>query len=346
MKYRKLGKTDVDVSVICLGTMTFGRQNSEKEGHQQLDYALDHGVNFIDTAELYAVPSGKEYQGLTEKYIGTWLQNRKDRDKIVVATKVTGPSPNLKYISDNLGFTKPRILDAIDKSLTRLRTDYIDLYQFHWPERQTNYFGKLGYEHVESNMEVDNFMESLETVDGLIKEGKIKHFGISNETPWGFYKYLNLAEKHNLPRPQTVQNPYGLLTRMYEVGMSEMSIMEDCGLIAYSPLGFGRLTSKYITGDDNPNDRINQFTGFDRYNGDLSIEAAHKYYEIAKKYNLDMSQMALAFVNSRRFVTSTIIGATNMDQLKSNIESIDLVLSEDVIKEINEVHKLIPNPAP
>lgn len=346
MKYRKLGKSDVEVSVICLGTMTYGRQNTEKEAHQQLDYAIDQGVNFIDTAELYAVPSGKEYQGLTEKYIGTWLEHRQDRDKIVVATKVTGPSPNLNYISDNLGFTKPRIEDAINKSLKRLRTDYIDLYQFHWPERKTNYFGKLGYEHDESNMEVDNFIESLETVDALIKAGKIKHFGISNETPWGFYKYLNLAEKHNLPRPQTVQNPYSLLTRMYEIGMSEMSIMEECGLIAYSPLGFGRLSSKYIEGSDKQEDRINKFKDFDRYNGDLSIEATQKYYDISKKYNLDMSQMALAFVNSRKFVTSNIIGATTMEQLKSNIDSIKLDLSEEVLKEINEVHKLIPNPAP
>lgn len=346
MEYRKLGRTGIDVSVICLGTMTFGKQNTEKEAHEQLDFALDKGVNFIDTAELYAVPSSQEVQGLTEKYIGSWLKHRNDRDRIVLATKVTGPSPNLKYISENLGFTRPRILEALDLSLQRLKTDYIDLYQFHWPERSTNYFGKLGYEHDPKNEEIDNFLESLETVGQLIKEGKIRHFGVSNETPWGMHKYLSLADKHNLPLPQSVQNPYSLLTRQYEVGMAEISIMEKCGLLAYSPLGFGRLTAKYMDGSDKPEHRINQFPGFNRYNSVESIKAAKLYYELALKHNMDMAQMALAFVNSRIFLTSTIIGATSLTQLASNIESIQISLSSELVDDINEIHKSIPNPAP
>ncbi len=346
MKYKKLGNTGVDVSVICLGTMTYGMQNSEQEAHEQLDYAISQGVNFIDTAELYAVPASKETQGLTEEYIGSWIAKRGRRDDFILATKVTGPSPNLKYISPNLGFTKPRIKEALELSLKRLKTDYIDLYQFHWPERKTNYFGQLGYKHDPSSEEIDNFLESLETIDQLVKEGKIRYLGISNETPWGLFKYLTTSKEYNLPKVQSVQNPYSLLNRSYEVGMAEMSIREQVGLLAYSPLAFGLLSGKYHNGTAKPTDRINKFKSMSRFNGEITHKAAGEYLKVANDHGLDMAQMALSFINSRDFLTSNIIGATTMEQLRLNIASAYVHLSEEVIKDIENVHKQYSNPAP
>ncbi len=344
MKYSKLGNTDLSVSKICLGTMTFGEQNSETEAHEQLNYAVENGVNFIDTAELYAVPSTKENSGLTEKYIGTWLKDRTDRDKIIVATKVAGPSTGLKYISENLGFSRERILEAVDGSLKRLQTDYIDLYQLHWPERRSNMFGAMNYKHWEEWE--DNFQDILETMQQLVDAGKIRYFGISNETPWGLNNFLKLAEKHNLPRCMSVQNPYSLLNRTYEIGLAEVSIREKAGLLAYSPMAFGLLSGKYHKKTDTPNSRLNKFKNMARYSSENCYDATSKYLAIAEKHNMTLAEMSLAFINQQLFVTSNIIGATNLAQLKENIGSININLSAEIIKEIDAVHKVYPNPAP
>ncbi|MCL4117597.1 UNVERIFIED_CONTAM: hypothetical protein GTU68_066765 [Idotea baltica] len=344
MKYSKLGNTDLDVSKICLGTMTFGEQNNETEAHDQLNYALDNGVNFIDTAELYAVPSTEENSGLTEKYIGTWLKNRTDRDKIIVATKVAGPSAGLKYISENLGFSKTRILEAVEGSLKRLQTNYIDLYQLHWPERRSNMFGTMNYAHWEEWE--DNFKEILETMQGLVNEGKIRYFGISNETPWGLNNFLKVAAQHNLPRCMSVQNPYSLLNRLYEVGLAEVSIREKAGLLAYSPMAFGLLSGKYHKKTDSKNSRLNKFKNMARYNSQNCFDATAKYLEIAEKHGLTLAEMSLAFINQQLFVTSNIIGATNLEQLKENIGSINVELSAEILKEIEGVHSQYSNPAP
>ena len=344
MKYRKLGTTDIDVSVICLGTMTYGEQNTEKEAHEQLSYAVDNGINFIDTAEMYAVPSRPETQGLTEQYIGTWLANRKKRDDLIIATKIAGPGPYTKHIREASDYSKENIAEAVDGSLKRLQTDYIDLYQLHWPARKTNFFGVRGYH--KSDQWEDNFLDNLEGLQAQIAAGKIRHIGISNETPWGLMNYLRLAEKHNLPKPVTVQNPYSLLNRTYEVGMAEMSIREAVGLIAYSPMAFGRLSGKYNEARDKPEDRINQFDRMSRYNSSQCLDATQQYYEIAKSYDMTLAQMSLAWVNQQEFVTADIIGATSIEQLKENISSIDITLSKECVKEINKVQASIPNPAP
>ncbi len=344
MKYSKLGNTDLEVSKICLGTMTFGEQNSEADAHEQLNYAIEQGVNFIDTAELYAVPSTEQNSGLTEKYIGSWLKDRSDRDKIIIATKVAGPSTGLKYISENLGFSKERILEAVDGSLKRLQTDYIDLYQLHWPERRSNMFGVMNYKHW-SEWE-DNFLDILQTMKELVDAGKIRHFGISNETPWGLNNFLKKAEQHNLPRCMSVQNPYSLLNRTYEIGLAEISIREKAGLLAYSPMAFGLLSGKYHKKTDTAASRLNKFKNMARYSSQNCYDATAKYLEIAEKYDLSLAQMSLAFINQQLFTTSNIIGATTMKQLKENIASIDIELSADVLKEIDAVHREFPNPAP
>lgn len=346
MIYENLGKTDIKVSKICLGTMTFGEQNTEAEAHEQLDYALSEGINFIDTAELYSVPGRKETQGSTERYIGTWLAKTGNRDKIILGTKVTGPSKGLQYIREDLGIRKRDILIAIEGSLQRLQTDYIDLYQLHWPQRVTNTFGKLGYHHDPNDPWQDDFQEVLETLDSLIKEGKIRHYGLSNETPWGVHKMVSLSEQHHLPRCMSIQNPYSLLNRSFEIGLAEMAIREQCGLLAYSPLGFGMLTGKYLNGQKPENTRLSLFPNLARYNGKVSYEATEKYAAIAKKYDISLTHMALAFVNTRPFVTSNIIGATNLEQLKENIESINITLPEELLKEIDVVHQEHSNPAP
>ena len=346
MKFRKLGSTNIDVSVICLGTMTFGEQNTEKEGFEQLDFALENGVNFIDTAEMYSVPGRKETQGSTETIIGNWLSERNNRNDFILATKVTGPSVGLSFISENLGFSRERIFDAVTKSLRRLKTDYIDLYQLHWPERNTNFFGKRGYIHDENERWKDNFEEAIDTLNVLIKTGKIRYWGLSNETPWGVMRTREVSNYQEAPHAVSIQNPYNLLNRTYEVGMAEMSVRSSMGLLAYSPLGFGRLTNKFHDGTNTPQNRINQFSQLSRYNGENSLKAAKLYYELAKEYNMSLAQLALAFVNSRPFVTSNIIGATNLQQLKENIDSVHIDLSAEILQKIENIHESIPNPAP
>jgi len=344
MKYSKLSNTNLEVSKICLGTMTFGEQNTETEAQEQLDYALEHGVNFIDTAELYAVPSTEKNNGLTEKYIGTWLASRKNRDKVIIGTKVAGPSTGLKYISENLGFSRGRIKEAVERSLKRLQTDYIDLYQLHWPERPMNMFGQRGYQKPDKWQ--NNLLQVLQVLNEVKKEGKIRHYGLSNESAWGAMKFLNTSDLHNLDRMVSIQNPYSLLNRTYEVGLAEVSIRENIGLLAYSPLAFGLLSGKYHKGIDKQTNRLNKFPEFKRYSSDNCREATKKYLAIAEKYNLSLTQMALAFINNRSFLTSNIIGATNLKQLEENINSINVELNEEILKEIEAVHNQIPNPAP
>lgn len=346
MEYIKLGKTDLEVSKICLGTMTFGEQNTEQEGHDQLDYALDHGVNFIDTAEMYAVPGRAETQGSTERIIGSWLNNRKNREKVIVATKIAGPSAGLSYIRNPLNFSKEQIRIAIEGSLKRLQTDYVDIYQLHWPERNTNMFSQRGYKHQENEQWQDNFVEILQEMQQLITEGKIRHFGVSNETPWGLMRFLNLAEKYDLPRSISIQNPYSLLNRTFEIGLAEIAMREQVSLLPYSPMGFGLLSGKYHKGLDTDRSRINLFKKMGRYNSPRSYEAVERYIEIAEENNLSMAQMALAFVNHQPFTGGNIIGATNLEQLKENIDSINIKLSQDVLNAIEKVHNSIPNPAP
>jgi aryl-alcohol dehydrogenase-like predicted oxidoreductase len=345
MKFRKLGSTNLEVSVLCLGTMTFGEQNTEADGHEQMDYAIEQGINFIDTAEMYSVPGRRETQGSTERIVGTWLKKSNQRKNIVLATKVTGPSPGLSYISKNLGFSKERIFEAIDGSLQRLQTDFIDLYQMHWPERKTNFFGVLGYTQHDDQWQ-DNFMESMEAMQELIKIGKIGHWGLSNENPWGIMRTCSLAQMHGLPRPVSIQNPYNLLNRSFEVGLAEMAIRENIGLLAYSPMAFGLLSGKFHYKRDTPKDRINQFKNLSRYNSPQSYEATTRYIKIAEDAGLLPSQMALSFVTHRPFVASNIIGATSMTQLRENISSCDIPLSKDVLDAIEQVHREISNPAP
>ncbi len=346
MQYTQLGKTDIKVSKICLGTMTFGEQNTEAEGHEQMDYAFDQGVNFFDTAEMYSVPGRPETQGSTERIIGSWLKRTGRREDIVLATKVTGPSAGLKHIRNPLRFTPEQIHAAIDGSLQRLQTDYVDLYQLHWPERKTNYFGKRGYIHDPADDWEDNMQEVLQTLQELKDAGKIRHFGVSNETPWGLMRFLYLAEMHGLPRCVSIQNPYSLLNRTFEVGLSEVAIREQCGLLAYSPMAFGLLSGKYHRGQDQERDRLNRFKQLSRYNGPTAHDATARYLAIAEKHGLSLAQMALAFVNSRPFTTSNIIGATTMEQLRENISSADIHLSEELLQEIEGVQEVIPNPAP
>lgn len=346
MKYNNLPHTDIEVSKICLGTMTWGKQNTEAEGHEQMDYAVDKGINFFDTAELYPIPAHPDRHSDTEKIIGTWFKKNNNRDKIVLATKIAGKAEFTKFIRTT-GFTPESIRSAVDGSLERLQTDFIDLYQLHWPERTTNYFGKRGYEHDVSNHWQDNIHQILETLRDLIREGKIRHVGISNETPWGTMRFLMESKVHaGLPRTITIQNPYSLLNRLFEVGLSEISIREKVGLLAYSPLGFGVLSGKYLGGMRPATSRITLFPNYNRYSSEQAIKATEKYHKLAEDNDLSMAQMALAFVNTRPFVTSNIIGATSMKQLQENIASIDVELSDEVLQGIEEIHNAIPNPSP
>ncbi len=346
MKYTNLPGTNIKVSKICLGTMTWGKQNNETEGHQQMDYALERGVNFFDTAELYAVPIEKETQGETEKIIGTWFKKTGNRDKIVLASKIVGPpTANSHSIRDN-GYSKEAFDDALHNSLKRLQTDYIDLYQLHWPDRKTNFFGKRGYTHDENEQWEDNINEILHILEGYVKQGKIKHIGLSNDVAWSTMRYLEESKYNNLPKIVSVQNPYNLLNRLYEVDLAEISLKENIGLLPYSPLGFGRLSNKYIEKDGIENARITLFSVLGRYNGENSLKATQMYYDLAKANGMSLATMALAFINQQPFVTSNIIGATTMEQLKENIDSIDVILSAEMIDKINEIHELIPNPAP
>ena len=346
MKYRKLGNTNLDVSLICLGTMTYGEQNTEAEGFEQMDYAVEKGINFFDTAELYAIPPKQKTYGKTEEIIGNWFQKRKNRKKIILATKIAGPG--LKWIrGGGSQYSSKSIEEALNDSLKRLKTDYIDLYQLHWPERNTNYFGDLDYEHNTNEKKWNSFDSILNVFKKLIDLGKIRYIGLSNETPWGFSKFLQIAKEKKLPRVVSVQNPYNLVNRSYEVGMSEISIRENAGLLAYSPLAAGYLTGKYRNKQMPKNSRMDLFyENYPRYHNERTYNAVDEYFKIAKKNTVSLTQLSQAFVNSRDFVTSNIIGATTMSQLKENVESINISLTEEVINEINLVHEKIPNPAP
>ncbi len=344
MEYRPLGTSGIDVSALCLGTMTWGEQNSEAEAHEQLDYAVAQGINFIDAAEMYPVPPRKETQGLTEQYIGSWLRGRKDRDKLVIATKIAGPGLDTVRNGDSR-FTPAQLREAIDASLQRMQTDYIDLYQLHWPARNANYFGKLGYQPGDAGL-MTPMEDTLGELNELVREGKILNIGLSNETAWGVMRFLHLAEQHGWPRVQSVQNPYNLLNRSYEVGLAEVSHRERCGLLAYSPLGFGVLSGKYLGGRQPENARLTLYTRFQRYLNEAGIKATEAYVKLARDAGLDPAQMALAFVNSRPFLTSNIIGATSMDQLRSNIDSASLTLSPDILEAIDAIHAQRSNPCP
>ena len=345
MKYTTLPNTDIKVSKICLGTMTFGEQNTEADGHDQMDYALEKGVNFFDTAEMYSIPSNPKTYGSTEKIIGTWFQKTGNRDKIILASKIAGPNPNFGYMRENVDFSPSSLKFALDQSLNRLQTDYIDLYQLHWPERKTNFFGQRGFK-VQHDAWEDNIQSVLETLDGFIKAGKIKHIGLSNETPWGIMRFLEESKYQNLPRIKTIQNPYSLLNRLFENSSSEICIRENVGLLAYSPMAFGVLSGKFLKGESHPNSRLSLFPQFARYTSAQCAEATRLYQEIAIKNGLTLTELSLAFVTQQAFLTSTIIGATTMEQLKENIATIDVVLSDEILNEINAVQAIIPDPAP
>ncbi len=346
MLYRILGNTDIKVSVICLGSMTWGEQNIETEGHEQLNYALDQGVNFIDTAELYAIPANAKTQGRTEEIIGTWLKARGNRDKVIIASKVAGPGKGwVDHIRNGESrHDQANITAALNASLNRLQTDYLDLYQLHWPERETNCFGKLGYTH--SDDRFTPIEDTLNVLAGLVRAGKIRQIGLSNETPWGLMKFLQVADKLGLPRIVSIQNPYNLLNRTFEIGLAEIAHREQVGLLAYSPLGFGVLSGKYLNGGGGPKDRINKFPEYTRYSNDQAVAATQEYVSLAHNVGMSPAQMSLAYVNSRQFLTSNIIGATSMEQLRENISSVNLHLDDDVLREIEAIHRKYPNPAP
>ena len=346
MKFTTLPNTNLKISKICLGTMTFGNQNSEAEAHSQLDYAVERGINLIDTAEMYPIGGNEHIVGNTERHIGSWLHKigTSEREKLVVATKIAGPNRGMEYIRKPLDFSKKSIHEAVELSLKNLQTDYIDLYQMHWPERIMNMFGQRGLTQIDTNWQ-DNIFEVLSVYDGLIKEGKIKHIGVSNENPYGVMRFLHESDKHNLPKIVTIQNPYSLLNRLFEVGLSEICMRENVGLLAYSPLAFGVLTGKYLKGIQ-PDYRMAQFPQFTRYTGENATKATRLYKELAEANGLTLVQMAEAFVHQQSFVMATIIGATSMEQLKENIDAFEVVLSLELLSEINKIQELHPNPAP
>jgi aryl-alcohol dehydrogenase-like predicted oxidoreductase len=339
-----LPNTNLEVSEICLGTMTFGNQNTEAEAHLQMDYAFERGINFFDTAEMYPIGGNEHIFGSTERYIGSWFKKSGKRDQVVLATKIAGPNRGMGYIRKPLDFSKKSIHEAVDLSLKNLQTEYIDLYQMHWPERVMNMFGKRGVSELDEKWQ-DNVLEVLTVFDGLIKEGKIKHIGVSNENPWGVMKFLNESEKHNLPRIATIQNPFSLLNRLFEVGLSEICMRENVGLLAYSPLGFGFLTGKYLNGTP-ANSRMGTFPHFVRYTNENCYKVTRLYQELAHSLGLTLTELSLAFVHHQKFVSSTIIGATNLDQLEENINAFDVRLTDDVLQQIEKIQELIPNPAP
>ncbi|WON77991.1 NADP(H)-dependent aldo-keto reductase [Serratia sp. UGAL515B_01] len=346
MQYHRIPHSSLEVSVLGLGTMTFGEQNSEADAHAQLDYALAAGVNLIDTAEMYPVPPRPETQGLTEQYIGSWIKARGNRDKIVLASKVSGPirgSDNL--IRPQQALDRKNIRDALDTSLKRLNTDYLDLYQLHWPQRSTNCFGKLNYQYTDEKATIP-LLETLEALTEQVRAGKIRYIGVSNETPWGVMRYLQLAEKHELPRIVSIQNPYSLLNRSFEIGLAEISQHEGVELLAYSSLAFGTLSGKYLNGAKPAGARNTLFSRFTRYTSKQSQLAIAEYVALAKKHNLDPCQMALAFVRQQPFVASTLLGATTLEQLKTNIDSFNVVLGAEVLQALEEIHTRFTIPAP
>ena len=345
MKFKKLGTTDLEVSLICLGTMTWGTQNSEKDAFEQMDYSITKGINFFDTAELYSVPPNSDSFGKTEVMIGNWFEKRKNREKVILATKVAGPGCNWIRGGGN-NFDEKTIGKAIDGSLRRLKTDYIDLYQLHWPERSTNYFGQRDYTIDSDEGDWNSFENVLGALEKFIKSGKIRYIGMSNETPYGLSRYIELSKSKKLPRMMSVQNPYNLVNRTYEIGMSEISIREKCGLLVYYPLATGALSGKYRNGKMPKNSRQALFKGWERHLNPLAMKAYEEYYKLAKENNMTMAQLAQAFVNTRPFVTSNIIGATTMDQLKENIDSVNIELTDEIIDKINIIHNNNPNPSP
>ena len=347
MRYKSLGNSGINVSIICLGTMTYGEQNTEKEGHRQLDYAIAQGVNFIDSAELYAIPPKIETYGKTESIIGSWLSSRGRRNEIILASKIAGGGEWVKHIrGGKTRFTEDYITQAVSASLKRLRTDYIDLYQLHWPERNTNYFGELGYKAGDEEAFLTPITETLCALKKQVDAGKIRYIGLSNETPWGIMQFLTLAKEYSLPVIVSVQNPYNLLNRSYEIGNAEISHRENVSLLAYSPLGFGVLSGKYLNNKKPAGARITKWPNYARYSSEQGISATTSYVDLAIRYGLDPAQMALAFVNEQAFVASNIIGATTMLQLESNIASVDIQLSEELKFDIEEIHKKYQNPSP
>ncbi len=346
MRMNPLGRTGIQVSRICLGTMTFGGQNDESEAHAQLDIAFERGVNFLDTAEMYAFPAGPRTQGESERIVGAWMKARKNRDSVVVATKITGPGGRFEHIrGGDMRFGRKQVREAVELSLKRLGTDYIDLYQTHWPARPANYFGKLGYEHDET-AQWTPLEETLEAVGEEIEAGRVRAFGPSNETAWGAMEHVKLSQSNGSPRIASIQNPYNLLCRTYEVGLAEVSIREDCGLLAYSPLAFGALTGKYLDGALPDGSRHKLFPEYMRYFRPAGTEATAAYVALARQHGLDPTQMAIAYVNSRRFLTSTIIGATTLEQLETNLAAEELALGDDVVAGIEAIHAANTNPAP
>jgi len=346
MQYRRLGRTEIQVSAMCLGTMTYGEQNSEAEAHAQLDRAVSRGINFIDTAEMYPVPPKAETYGRTERFIGTWLKQRGGRDGLVIASKVAGPARDLVYLRGGTArLDRSNIDAALEGTLKRLQTDYLDLYQLHWPDRRTNTFGQLGYEHDPADHPVA-IEETLQVLGDLVRAGKVRHIGLSNETPWGAMRFLHSTEVGQLPRPVSIQNPYSLLNRSFEIGLAEIAHRESLGLLAYSPLGFGVLTGKYLAGAKPSGARLTLFERFQRYRGRRAQAATEAYVGLALRQGLNPVQMALAYAASRPFVTSVIIGATTLEQLETDIAAIDLTLPQAVLAAIDEIHHDNPNPCP
>ena len=345
MKYNKLGDSDLQVSEICLGTMTFGQQNTITEAHQQLDYAIAQGVNFIDAAEMYPVPVQEDTQGLTEAYIGEWL-SRQQRDQLIVATKIAGPGRDFHWLRDGEQKIDRRNIErAIDASLKRLQTDYIDLYQLHWPDRYVPRFGETVFDP-RKERETVAIAEQLAVFADVIKAGKIRHLGLSNETPWGISEFSHLAKQLGLPKVVSIQNAYSLVNRVFDAALAEASYRENVGLLAYSPLAFGLLSGKYLNGAPS-HARLNRFEGFGgRYRKPNVAEAVAAYIEIARAHNLKPAHLALAFVRSRWFVTSTIIGATTLEQLQENLDSVNVTLDQSILAEIDAVQTRYPNPAP
>lgn len=344
MEHRKLGTDGPSVSKLCLGTMTWGEQNTEAEAHRQLDMAMAHGINFIDTAEMYPVPPMAETQGRTEAYLGSWLKSYENRDELIVATKVAGPGDWMTHIRNGPELTADHIEQALTDSLKRLHLDYVDLYQVHWPARSTNFFGKLGYEHQDED--TTPLEETLLALKAHLDSGKIRHYGLSNETPWGAMKVIALADQIGMARPVSIQNPYNLLNRSYEIGMAEVSHREACGLLAYSPLAFGVLSGKYLNGQLPEKARLTLYKRFSRYTSELAEAAVKQYAELAHDLGMSPTALALAFVSQQNFVTSNIIGATTEQQLQENLETADITLSREVIARIDEIHQMIPNPCP